>query len=206
MDFSKISQKMLPVLNLSSFEQADLIAQLMKETNLTYLEITLRNDNAMAVLSHILSNYPDLIVGVGTITNAENLFSVAESGAHFGVTPGMNSALYRAMNEASLPIIPGVSTISEAMEAMEQGCDYVKLFPASQIGLKTVKSWSGPLQNLSICATGGLNFDSAKQWLDVPQVKIVGGGWMAPKEILNKAVNGDDESLEMLRKNFHQLY
>ena len=206
MDFSKISQKMLPVLNLSSFEQADLIAQLMKEANLTCLEITLRNDNAMAVLSHILSNYPDLIVGVGTITNADNLFSVAESGAHFGVTPGMNSALYTAMNDSSLPIIPGVSTISEAMEAMEHGCNYVKLFPASQIGLKTVKSWSGPLQNVSICATGGLNFDSAKEWLDVPQVKMVGGGWMAPKEILDKAVNGNSESLEMLRKNFHQLY
>ena len=206
MDFSKISQKMLPVLNLSSFEQADLIAQLMKEANLTCLEITLRNDNAMAVLSHILSNYPDLIVGVGTIINADNLFSVAESGAHFGVTPGMNSALYSAMNDSSLPIIPGVSTISEAMEAMEHGCDYVKLFPASQIGLKTVKSWSGPLQNVSICATGGLNLDSAKKWLDVPQVKMVGGGWMAPKEILNKAVNGDSESLEILRKNFHRLY
>ena len=206
MDFSKISQKMLPVLNLSSFEQADLIAQLMKEANLTCLEITLRNDNAMAVLSHILSNYPNLIVGVGTITNADNLFSVAESGAHFGVTPGMNSALYTAMNDSSLPIIPGVSTISEAMEAMTHGCDYVKLFPASQIGLKTVKSWSGPLQNLSICATGGLNFDSAKQWLDVPQVKMVGGGWMAPKEILIKALNGDADSLEILRDNFQQLY
>ena len=206
MDFSKISQKMLPVLNLSSFEQADLIAQLMKEANLTCLEITLRNDNAMAVLSHILSNYPDLIVGVGTITNADNLFSVAKSGAHFGVTPGMNSALYTAMNDSSLPIIPGVSTISEAMEAMEHGCNYVKLFPASQIGLKTVKSWSGPLQNVSICATGGLDFASAKEWLDVPQVKMVGGGWMAPKEVLNKAVNGDSESLEILRKNFHQLY
>ena len=206
MDFSKISQKMLPVLNLSSFEQADLIAQLMKEANLTCLEITLRNDNAMAVLSHILSNYPDLIVGVGTITNADNLFSVAESGAHFGVTPGMNSALYTAMNDSSLPIIPGVSTISEAMEAMEHGCDYVKLFPASQIGLKTVKSWSGPLQNVSICATGGLNFDSAKEWLEIPQVKMVGGGWMAPKEILDKAVNGNSESLEKLRQNFQQLY
>ena len=196
---------MLPVLNLSSFEQADLIAQLMKETNLTYLEITLRNDNAMAVLSHLLSNYPDLIVGVGTITNSDSLFSVADSGAHLE-SPGMNSALYTAMNDSSLPIIPGVSTISEAMEAMEHGCDYVKLFPASQIGLKTVKSWSGPLQNVSICATGGLNFDSAKEWLEIPQVKMVGGGWMAPKEILNKAVDGDSESLEILRQNFHQLY
>ncbi len=206
MDFSKITQKILPVLNLSSLEQADLIAQLMKESNLTYLEITLRNDNAMTVLSHILSNHPTLIVGVGTITKSDDMFSVAESGAHFGVTPGMNSALYAAMDNSSLPIIPGVSTISEAMEAMEHGCDYVKLFPASQIGLKTVKSWSGPLENISICATGGLDIDSAKEWLEVPQVKMVGGGWMAPKEILNKAVNGDAESLEILRYNFQQLY
>tara|TARA_B100000287_G_scaffold431703_1_gene489481 strand:- start:1931 stop:2551 length:621 start_codon:yes stop_codon:yes gene_type:complete len=206
MDFSKITQKILPVLNLSSLEQADLIAQLMKESNLTYLEITLRNDNAMTVLSHILSNHPTLIVGVGTIIKSDDMFSVAESGAHFGVTPGMNSTLYAAMDNSSLPIIPGVSTISEAMEAMEHGCDYVKLFPASQIGLKTVKSWSGPLENISICATGGLDIDSAKEWLEVPQVKMVGGGWMAPKEILNKAVNGDAESLEILRYNFQQLY
>tara|TARA_B100000003_G_scaffold193167_1_gene193380 strand:+ start:761 stop:1381 length:621 start_codon:yes stop_codon:yes gene_type:complete len=206
MDFSKITQKILPVLNLSSLEQADLIAQLMKESNLTYLEITLRNDNAMTVLSHILSNHPTLIVGVGTIIKSDDMFSVAESGAHFGVTPGMNSALYAAMDNSSLPIIPGVSTISEAMEAMEHDCDYVKLFPASQIGLKTVKSWSGPLENISICATGGLDIDSAKEWLEVPQVKMVGGGWMAPKEILNKAVNGDAESLEILRYNFQQLY
>mgnify|MGYP002004815297 FL=1 len=197
---------MLPVLNLSSLEQADLIAQLMKETNLTYLEITLRNDNAMAVLSHMLSNYPKLIVGVGTITRPSDMVSVAESGAHFGVTPGMNSALYAAMDNSSLPIIPGVSTISEAMEAMEHGCDYVKLFPASQIGLKTVRSWCGPLGNISICATGGLNLNSAKEWLKVPQVKMVGGGWMAPKEILIEAVNGDAESLEILRNNFQQLY
>ena len=206
MDFSKITQKILPVLNLSSLEQADLIAQLMKESNLTYLEITLRNDNAMTVLSHILSNHPTLIVGVGTIIKSDDMFSVAESGAHFGVTPGMNSTLYAAMDNSSLPIIPGVSTISEAMEAMEHGCDYVKLFPASQIGLKTVKSWSGPLENISICATGGLDIDSAKEWLEVPQVKMVGGGWMAPKDILNKAVNGDAESLEILRYNFQQLY
>jgi len=125
MDFSKISQKMLPVLNLSSLEEADLIAQLMNESDLTYLELTLRNDNAMTVLAHILSNYPKLIVGVGTITKSEDLFSVEKSGAHFGVTPGMNSALYAAMNRTTLPIIPGVSTISEAMEAMENGCDYV---------------------------------------------------------------------------------
>ena len=206
MDFSKITQKILPVLNLSSLEQADLIAQLMKESNLTYLEITLRNDNAMTVLSHILSNHPTLIVGVGTIIKSDDMFSVAESGAHFGVTPGMNSTLYAAMDNSSLPIIPGVSTISEAMEAMEHGCDYVKLFPASQIGLKTVKSWSGPLENISICATGGLDIDSAKEWLEVPQVKMVGGGWMAPKEMLDKAVNGDVESLEILRYNFQQLY
>ena len=206
MDFSKISQKMLPVLNLSSLEEADLIAQLMNESDLTYLELTLRNDNAMTVLAHILSNYPKLIVGVGTITKSEDLFSVEKSGAHFGVTPGMNSALYAAMNRSTLPIIPGVSTISEAMEAMEHGCDYVKLFPASQIGLKTVKSWSGPLENISICATGGLDFNSAKEWLEVPQVKMVGGGWMAPKDILNKAVCGDVESLEMLRDNFKQIY
>ncbi len=206
MDFSKISQKMLPVLNLSSLEEADLIAQLMNESDLTYLELTLRNDNAMTVLAHILSNYPKLIVGVGTITKSEDLFSVEKSGAHFGVTPGMNSALYAAMNRTTLPIIPGVSTISEAMEAMENGCDYVKLFPASQIGLKTVKSWCGPLGNISICATGGLDFNSAKEWLELPQVKMVGGGWMAPKDILNKAVCGDVESLEMLRDNFKQIY
>ena len=206
MDFSKISQKMLPVLNLSSLEEADLIAQLMSESDLTYLELTLRNDNAMTVLAHILSNYPELIVGVGTITKSEDMFSVEKSGAHFGVTPGMNSALYAAMNRTTLPIIPGVSTISEAMEAMENGCDYVKLFPASQIGLKTVKSWCGPIGNISICATGGLDFNSAKEWLELPQVKMVGGGWMAPKDILNKAVSGDVESLEMLRDNFKQIY
>ena len=206
MDFSKISQKMLPVLNLSSLEEADLIAQLMNESDLTYLELTLRNDNAMTVLTHILSNYPELIVGVGTITKSEDLFSVEKSGAHFGVTPGMNSALYAAMNRTTLPIIPGVSTISEAMEAMENGCDYVKLFPASQIGLKTVKSWCGPLGNISICATGGLDFNSAKEWLELPQVKMVGGGWMAPKDVLNKAVSGDVGSLEMLRDNFKQIY
>ena len=115
----------------------------------------------------------------------------------------MNST-YGAMN-GLVASNPRCVNISEAMEAMEHGCDYVKLFPASQIGLKTVKC-GVVLQNVSICATGGLNFDSAKEWLDVPQVKMVGGGWMAPKEILNRAVNGDSESLEILRKNFQQLY
>ena len=64
----------------------------------------------------------------------------------------------------------------------------------------------GPLEKINICATGGLDLNSAKEWLEVPQVKMVGGGWMAPKEILVKAVDGDAESLEILRDNFHQLY
>jgi 2-dehydro-3-deoxyphosphogluconate aldolase/(4S)-4-hydroxy-2-oxoglutarate aldolase len=203
--FETFDQRMIPVLNLSTLAEADLVAERMSDAGLKVLELTLRNGNAIEVLRHLKASHPHLVVGMGTITSPVDLRAVKAAGADFGVTPGTTTALYDAMREVDLPVLPGIATASEAMQAMDRGHTTVKVFPAAQVGLGTVRAWSGPLSDLKVCATGGLDRTSAEAWLALPNVAMVGGGWMAPKATLAAALNGEAQALDELKQHFDAL-
>ena len=110
---------------------------------------------------------------------------VKQAGARFALSPGMTPALVQAAIEQQLPFMPGVMTPGEVMAAREQGFGLVKLFPAAQAGgLGMLKALGGPLGDMQFCPTGGVSLANMADFLQLPNVAMVGGSWLTPVELL----------------------
>jgi 2-dehydro-3-deoxyphosphogluconate aldolase/(4S)-4-hydroxy-2-oxoglutarate aldolase len=84
-----------------------------------------------------------------------------------------------------LPLLPGVSTGSEVMQASNDGFDFLKLFPAVAVGgINLLKGFNGPFSNIQFCPTGGITIDSAPEFLKLPNVPVCGGTWLTPKNLV----------------------
>ncbi|CAN5715032.1 bifunctional 4-hydroxy-2-oxoglutarate aldolase/2-dehydro-3-deoxy-phosphogluconate aldolase [soil metagenome] len=108
---------------------------------------------------------PGLLVGAGTLLNAEQLGAAIEAGADFGVSPVHNFALARAAVEAGLPFIPGAFTPTEMLSAWSAGATFVKLFPASAVGPQLIREVRGPLPQIEVIPTGGVDASNAEAFL-----------------------------------------
>lgn len=172
----------IPVLVIEDIKNAVPLAEDLLSNGYNVLEITLRTPAAFDAMQLIRKSFPDAIVGVGTVTDKKQLQKAHEKGAQFAVSPGTTSELIEAANHIPIPLLPGVSTTSEAMKLGARGYQYMKLFPAQAInGLALLKSIYGPLPDLKFCPTGGLNEELANEYLKLPNVICVGGSWMCSK-------------------------
>ena len=175
----------MPVLVVEDVDSAIPLAQALIRGGLNVLEVTLRTASAVDAIRE-MSKLEGAIVGAGTILTANDMQSVKQAGAVFGVTPGTTQTLLDAAENLELPLIPGVATASEVMKVSEQGYSFLKFFPAeSSGGVNTLSSFSGPLPDIQFCPTGGITTDNAASYLELKNVICVGGSWVAPKQWVN---------------------
>jgi len=124
--------------------------------------------------------------------------AAADAGARFLVSPGCTAGLASAMADTGLPFLPGVATVSEAMELLERGLSAMKFFPAEASGgAAFLKSLTGPLPQVRFCPTGGITVASAPDYLALPNVGCVGGSWLTPADLV---AAGDWERVTQLAK------
>lgn len=122
-----------------------------------------------------------LVVGVGTVTNPEELAAAAAAGAQFAISPGITDELLTAAKASSMPLIPGIATISELMQAKALGYTHFKFFPAEASGgVAMLKSIAGPFPNVRFCPTGGIHQGNYRDYLALNNVACVGGSWILP--------------------------
>ncbi len=169
----------LPVLVVNSEEEAVGISQALFDAGIEAVEITLRTPSALSAIEAVKRALPSLSVAAGTVNTVDDMEAVAAAGVNFAVSPGLTRKLADCARALELPFLPGVSTVSEVLDGMEQGFDCFKLFPASVCGgAALLKAWSGPLAGVSFCPTGGINAGNAGDYLALPNVLCVGGSWM----------------------------
>lgn len=177
----------IPVLQLDNAEQALGICTALVNGGLKVLEITLRNDYGLEAIKQISQALPDAIVGAGTVTTPEQYDACIAAGADFIVSPGATPKLLAHGAQASIPLLPGVASVSEAMAGMEFGYERFKLFPAVVVGgVDLLKAFYGPLANLKFCPTGGVKPSNADAFLQLPNVMCVGGTWMTPNDLISQ--------------------
>jgi 2-dehydro-3-deoxyphosphogluconate aldolase/(4S)-4-hydroxy-2-oxoglutarate aldolase len=175
----------IPVLVIQKLEDAVPLARALYMGGLKVLEITLRTECALAAITAIKKQLPEAIVGAGTVVDGETLKAAEKAGAEFFVSPGTNESLLGAAKETDIPLLPGVSTPSEAMRLYEQGYTALKFFPAEAAGgTPMLKSIAGPLPQLTFCPTGGINPQNAPDYLALANVRCIGGSWMAPAKLV----------------------
>jgi 2-dehydro-3-deoxyphosphogluconate aldolase/(4S)-4-hydroxy-2-oxoglutarate aldolase len=162
------------------------------------LEVTLRTDAALEVIAKIAKEVPEAIIGAGTVTNRAQLQQVIDAGAKFAISPGMTSDLLKAGNEGSIALIPGISSISELMTAIDHGYTHLKFFPAEASGgVKALKAIGGPFPDIKFCPTGGISPSNYNDYLALPNVCCAGGSWLAPEDAM---INGEWDKITELAK------
>lgn len=186
----------IPVLTIESRESAVPLARALVNGGLPVLEITLRTGVALEALRAITAEVPGAVVGAGTVLNPTQLAEVQRAGARFAVSPGCTPSLAAAAKAAAVPFLPGVQTVSEAMELAERGFRLLKFFPADIAGgIGWLRAVAAPLAGLRFCPTGGIGADTAPAYLALANVACVGGSWVVPKAAV---ASGDWMAVERL--------
>lgn len=179
----------IPVIVIDRLEDAVPLAQALVDGGVKVLEITLRTPVALKCMEAIARAVPGAIVGAGTVRNVSDAKAARDAGCQFAVSPGYLSSVGLACRDIGLPLLPGVATGSEVMQANADGYFFLKFFPATAAGgIPMLKSLAGPFPDVAFCPTGGITVDTASQFLALPNVKVCGGSWLTPAD----AVAGKD--------------
>jgi len=192
-----VEKKVVAVIRGKSGEEAGLLSKAAIEGGIQVIELTYTTpqiEEAFKALQHT-----DALIGAGSVLDAETARHAILNGAKFIVSPYFNDGVATLCNRYGIPYMPGCMTIREMGMALEAGCDVLKLFPANHYEPSFIKSVNGPLPNVRIMPTGGINLDNIKNWLDAGAVAVGIGS------DLNKAYqNGGYEAVVELSRNYIQ--
>lgn len=152
---------------------------------ITAIELTMTTPNAIEVTKTVTSRLGDkVLIGLGTVLDETTARLGILAGAKFIVTPVTRPAVIAVCNRYSIPIAAGAYTPTEAITAHEAGADFVKIFPADQLGTKYIKNVLAPLPQLSIIPTGGVDVNTAGDFIKAGCVAVAAGSSLVSKEIL----------------------
>jgi len=173
----------IPVIVIHELADAVPLARALVEGGVKVLEVTLRTPVALRCMEAIAAAVPGAIVGAGTIRSVADARDAKNAGCTFGVSPGYTSEVGRACRDIGLPLLPGVATASEVMQANADGYRFLKFFPATAAGgIPLLKALHGPFPDVVFCPTGGITPETAPQFLSLPNVKVCGGSWLTPAD------------------------
>lgn len=179
------SARIVPVLEIERVDDAVPLAEALAAGGLAVIEVTLRTAAALEAVAAIRCHVPGCTVGIGSIRDPEMLLAAHDTGAAFGVSPGMTPALLEAVVEMGWPFLPGAATVSEMMALRACGLRVQKLFPATLLGgPQYLKAVGGPLPDVTFCPTGGITAATAADFLALDNVLAVGGTWIATRELV----------------------
>jgi len=175
----------IPVLTIEREPDAVPLARALYEGGLTVIEVTFRTEAAAAAIAAINRELPQISVGAGTLLRARDVGEAVRAGARFLVSPGTTAELAGAALATDLPYLPGVATPSEIMAARALGICVMKLFPAEALGgIALLRALAPVFPGIAFCPTGGVDERSAEHYLALPNVPMVGGSWMAPRDAI----------------------
>ena len=175
----------MPVIVISSADQAEPLADALLAGGIRTAEITLRTPAAIEAIEKMARNCPDITVGAGTVCTAHDAQIASDAGSRFAVSPGTTPSILEGCQSAGLPLLPGAASVSEMMVLAERGYSVQKFFPATAAGgISFIKSLYSPLPALTFCPTGGITEKTAPDWLALPNIACVGGSWIAPQALI----------------------
>jgi len=175
----------IPVIVIDDINDAVPMAEALLAGGIKVLEVTLRTNSALKAIEMIANKVPDAIVGAGTLRTKSDAMNAKLAGSQFAVSPGYTKEMGMVCKEIELPLLPGVSSGGEVMNANNDGYYFLKLFPAVAVGgINLLKGFSGPFTDVQFCPTGGVTVKSAPDFLALPNVPVCGGTWLTPKKLI----------------------
>src|SRR6266487_1564028 len=176
----------VPVVRASSPRDARIAADAVCEGGIPIVEITMTVPGAIDVIRELTKNAAsEVLVGAGTVLNAEAARRCLDAGAQFLVSPGLNlQTIELAVREGKL-MMAGALTPTEVITAWEAGSDFVKVFPCGQVGgAKYIKALKGPLPQVPLVPTGGVNLSTAAEFIEAGAAALGIGGELVQADAL----------------------
>ena len=177
------------------------VAAALKDGGVTAFEITADNPDAMGLIAQVSASFDDseAIVGAGTVLDSATARAAITSGAEFVVGPTFDPGVVETCNRYGVPVAPGVLTPTEAVTAYEAGADIAKVFPASSMGPGHLSSIAGPLPQIPLMPTGGIDSDNVADYIEAGAA-VVGAGSAIMDDAAIEA--GEFESLTETARDF----
>jgi 2-dehydro-3-deoxyphosphogluconate aldolase/(4S)-4-hydroxy-2-oxoglutarate aldolase len=183
-----ITEGLIPVIRVSSAQEAIDVADAIKEGGVTLIEITMSVPGAIDTIKELTQKYKDeIIMGAGTVLDPETGRTALLAGAQFIVSPTLNLDLIQLAHRYSAVVIPGTMTPTEILTAWNAGADMVKVFPAAQLGgPEYIKAIRGPLPQILLVPTGGVNLQNAGAFIKAGAAALAVGGELVDKKAVKE--------------------
>lgn len=193
----------VPVIRAASAEEAKFAAEAVCAGGIPIVEITMTVPGAVDVIAELARTAMGVLVGAGTVVDEAAARKCAKAGAQFLVTPGFDAATVAAAREMDLLIMAGALTPTEVMNAWKAGADFVKVFPCGSLGGPNyIKALKGPLPQVPLVPTGGVNLETAADYIHAGAAALGAGGELVQKEALQTR---NAERIQGLAKQFVEL-
>jgi len=175
----------VPVVVLDDAKDAAPLAKALCEGGLPCAEVTFRTAAAEESIRIMASEYPEMLVGAGTVLTTEQVDRAVNAGAKFIVSPGFNPKIVKYCLDKNIPVCPGINNPSNIEAAIELGLDVVKFFPAEQSGgIEMIKAMAAPYTQMKFMPTGGINAKNICDYLAFDKIIACGGSWMVKKDLV----------------------
>ena len=185
-------KRIVPVVVLRNIADAKPLAQALCDGGLPCAEITFRTETAADAIKIMAEEFPDMLVGAGTVLTPAQADQAMKAGAKFIVSPGLNPTMVKHCIKKKYPVIPGVNNPSDIEAALSFGLTFVKFFPAEASGgLEMIKALSAPYPQMRFMPTGGITPENLQTYLANDKIAACGGTWMVRDELL-KLQNFDE--------------
>jgi len=183
-----VSEGLIPVIRVSSAREAMDVSDAIKEGGVTLIEITMSVPGAIDTIKELTQKYKDeIIMGAGTILDPETARAALLAGAQFIVTPTLNIDVIQIAHRYSAVVVPGAMTPTEILTAWNAGADMVKVFPAAQLGgPEYIKAIRGPLPQILLVPTGGVNLQNAGAFIKAGATALGAGGELVDKKAVKE--------------------
>ncbi len=175
----------VPVVVLNEVKDALPLAKALVEGGLPCAEVTFRTEAAEESIRQMAKEYPEMLVGAGTVLTIGQVDRAVDAGAKFIVSPGFDPEIVDYCLSKDIPVFPGCITPSEVAQAVKRGLKVVKFFPAEQFGgVATIKALAAPYTMVKFMPTGGISAKNLRDYLECDKILCCGGSWMVKGDLI----------------------
>lgn len=185
-----LAHRLVAIVRLKQQSQVAVTLKCLVEGGIEVLEITSNTPGYIEEIAKARAKYPDILVGAGTITNAQRATNAIAAGAQFLVTPNTNSSVVQIAHAHNVPVLMGAFTPTEIAQALEMEADIIKLFPAGEIGTDYLKGVQGPFDTTPFMAVGGIHLDNVEDWFEA------GAAGVGVGNQLTRAIDSEQDRIE----------
>lgn len=175
----------VPVVVLNDAKDAAPLAKALCEGGLPCAEVTFRTEAAEESIRIMATEFPEMVIGAGTVLTIDQVDRAVGAGAKFIVSPGFDPEIVDYCIAKGIVVLPGCITPSEVAQAVKRGLEVVKFFPAEQFGgVATIKALAAPYTGVRFMPTGGISAKNLADYLGFKKIVACGGSWMVKGDLV----------------------